>query len=275
MKPMMTQNQTRNTYRNYRRSMGDVMHVTALGLKNRQFNQNGAPITTQQGQGQSQGGGQGSGPGVLPQPHHPSQGKVRSRDNSKTSQRRLIAASNIYQKRYSMAATNSLKDIEQVRQQQKQEARERKRLEMIETQKQIEEMNKNQPYNTANMQSPPQSSLSSTSSTISASAPSSNESVQHPPSSSSKSQSGPVSGPVSGNNKYHGRDTYFHHNDDLKSPENSLKENEVVNGRMNTAIKKRKPKKKITYKLNGEKFVIYDYYKPTKILGKGAYAVVM
>merc|ERR1719242_422923 len=39
--------------------------------------------------------------------------------------------------------------------------------------------------------------------------------------------------------------------------------------------RKRKPKKKITYKLNGEKFVIFDYYKPTKILGKGAYAVVI
>merc|ERR1719242_1133208 len=39
--------------------------------------------------------------------------------------------------------------------------------------------------------------------------------------------------------------------------------------------RKRKPKKKITYKLNGEKFVIYDYYKPTKILGKGSYAVVI
>merc|ERR1711897_47023 len=45
-----------------------------------------------------------------------------------------------------MAATASLKDIEQIRQKQKEE-RERKRLEMIETQKQIEEMKKNEVYN--------------------------------------------------------------------------------------------------------------------------------
>merc|ERR1719189_1690608 len=41
------------------------------------------------------------------------------------------------------------------------------------------------------------------------------------------------------------------------------------------ATKQRKFKKKITYKLNGEKFVIYDNYKPIKILGKGSYAVVI
>ena len=229
--------------------MGDVMHYKShkLGLKNRQFNTNGTSIHEQ---------------GGLPHPHHPSniqqqtsqpngsnQGKIRTRD--KSSQRRLIASSNIYAKRYSMAATNkSLQDIEQVRQQQKQEARERKRLEMIETQKQIEEMNKNQPYPT-NIPSPPQQ----------------NQQQQTTPTKQKI---------IVAQNNYKSRQFAFTHNDDLKSPENALKENEVVNARQQqTAIKKRKPKKKITYKLNGEKFVIYDYYKPTKILGKGAYAVVM
>ncbi|ETO23796.1 hypothetical protein RFI_13380, partial [Reticulomyxa filosa] len=39
--------------------------------------------------------------------------------------------------------------------------------------------------------------------------------------------------------------------------------------------KKGQDKKKIAYRLNGEKFVIYDYFKPLKKIGQGAYAVVM
>jgi len=35
-----------------------------------------------------------------------------------------------------------------------------------------------------------------------------------------------------------------------------------------------KKKKKVTYRLNNEKFVVYDYYQITKVLGQGAYAVV-
>ncbi|ETO18651.1 hypothetical protein RFI_18611, partial [Reticulomyxa filosa] len=34
-------------------------------------------------------------------------------------------------------------------------------------------------------------------------------------------------------------------------------------------------KKKVTYEVDGEKFVVFDYYKPIKQIGQGAYAVVM
>merc|ERR1712228_1066580 len=116
---------------NYRRSMGDAMlyknsllHKShKLGLKNRQFN-NGAPI--QKAEQKQENGQNGA---------------------SKPSQRRVGASHNIYAKRYSMAATASLKDIEQIRQKQKEEKRERKRLEMIETQKKLEEIKKNEVYN--------------------------------------------------------------------------------------------------------------------------------
>merc|ERR1719361_2695952 len=74
-------------------------------------------------------------------------------------------------------------------------------------------------------------------------------------------------------------------NDDEKSLENEVPKRPqsanavhdalLANGSASGSAKKRKSKKKITYKLNGEKFVIYDYYKPQKILGKGAYAVVI
>ena len=103
-----------------------------------------------------------------------------------------------------MASTASLKGIEQIRQQQKEETRASKRLEMIETQKQIEEIHKNPHQQQQN--------------------------------------------------------TYS---------------NKPMDGSINNAIKKRKPKKKITYKLNGEKFVIYYYYKQTKIISKGARVLVM
>mmetsp|Transcript_2453 Transcript_2453/g.3970 ORF Transcript_2453/g.3970 Transcript_2453/m.3970 type:complete len:919 (+) Transcript_2453:93-2849(+) len=249
--------QSQGAKTNFRRSMGDVMNQkpsdnsSRLGLKHRQFN-NGKPLQS-----------------GLPAPHHsPNRGK-----NDKASQRRMVNASNIYAKRYSMTA--SLKDIEQVRQQQKQEARERQRLEMIETQKQIEETNRNQPYNAAKINSPPQPHQQPHKMVYAQQAQQQQQQKQQ-----QQQQQTYYQGP----------------SDDLKSPENSLKENEVVNGngmasnngngngkasmnvsagRMSTSMKKRKPKKKITYKLNGEKFVIYDYYKPTKILGKGAYAVVI
>merc|ERR1719361_1996756 len=35
-----------------------------------------------------------------------------------------------------------------------------------------------------------------------------------------------------------------------------------------------KTTKKVPYRLKGEKFVVYEYYQPTRILGHGAYAVV-
>jgi mitogen-activated protein kinase 1/3 len=38
---------------------------------------------------------------------------------------------------------------------------------------------------------------------------------------------------------------------------------------------KRKEKKKVTYRINGEKFCLYDYYRPTKAIGQGAYAMVI
>ena len=38
---------------------------------------------------------------------------------------------------------------------------------------------------------------------------------------------------------------------------------------------KRKKNKKITYNFKGEKFKLWDYYKPVKMLGTGAYAVVI
>jgi len=34
-------------------------------------------------------------------------------------------------------------------------------------------------------------------------------------------------------------------------------------------------RKKIAYRINGEKFVVFDYYKPSKKIGQGAYAVVI
>merc|ERR1719229_2106636 len=37
---------------------------------------------------------------------------------------------------------------------------------------------------------------------------------------------------------------------------------------------KRGKKKRVTYTIKGEKFILYDYYSPTKIIGKGAYASV-
>ncbi|ETO07515.1 mitogen-activated protein kinase 6 [Reticulomyxa filosa] len=44
---------------------------------------------------------------------------------------------------------------------------------------------------------------------------------------------------------------------------------------MTAFIVGKKSKKKIAYRINGEKFVLYDYYQPVKKLGQGAYAVVM
>jgi len=41
------------------------------------------------------------------------------------------------------------------------------------------------------------------------------------------------------------------------------------------SLEKKEKKKKIAYRINGEKFVIFDYYKPVKKLGQGAYAVVI
>merc|ERR1719219_2506126 len=42
---------------------------------------------------------------------------------------------------------------------------------------------------------------------------------------------------------------------------------------MNTK-KKKKAKSRVIYKIKQEKFVLYDYYTPTRILGHGAYASV-
>jgi len=39
-------------------------------------------------------------------------------------------------------------------------------------------------------------------------------------------------------------------------------------------VKKSKKKKKAAYRIKGEKFMLYDYYTPTRILGAGAYASV-
>lgn len=103
------------------------------------------------------------------------------------------------QRAKSIAHTARLQDIERLRQAQKEEARQRQKMQMIETQKQIE----------------------------------------------------------------------------AQCDDHKVSETIYENSSASKPQKVRKLKKKITYKLNGEKFVIYDYYKPTKILGKGSYAVVM
>ena len=46
-------------------------------------------------------------------------------------------------------------------------------------------------------------------------------------------------------------------------------------GQLNLNINIPKQKKRITYNINGEKFILFDYYRPVKILGTGAYAVVV
>merc|ERR1719320_1143406 len=47
----------------------------------------------------------------------------------------------------------------------------------------------------------------------------------------------------------------------------------VVGDRRRLPEKKSK-RKRVVHRLKGEKFVLYDYYTPTRILGKGAYACV-
>jgi len=39
-------------------------------------------------------------------------------------------------------------------------------------------------------------------------------------------------------------------------------------------VEKKSKRKKVSYRIKGEKFVLYDYYTPTRILGRGAYACV-
>eukprot|EP01084_Bolivina_argentea_P281119 480941_1 len=174
----------------FRRSVGDLAHLQqrkrknthTLGLKTRQFN-NGSMQQQEE------------------------QDEMNEEESKPRRQKQRQANGNIYAKRYSMAA---IKDIEAARHRQKEEARAHSQREMIERQKEIEEMSDDSKMNRIVEQS-------------------------------QKRNSG-------------------------RQRQRGVSVNEQ---------KKRKPKKKITYKLNGEKFVIYDYYKPTKILGKGAYAVVI
>eukprot|EP00485_Elphidium_margaritaceum_P004011 CAMPEP_0202687718 /NCGR_PEP_ID=MMETSP1385-20130828/3363_1 /ASSEMBLY_ACC=CAM_ASM_000861 /TAXON_ID=933848 /ORGANISM="Elphidium margaritaceum" /LENGTH=775 /DNA_ID=CAMNT_0049342557 /DNA_START=47 /DNA_END=2374 /DNA_ORIENTATION=+ len=223
---------------NYRRSMSDAVRSSKtgsqMGLKTRQFAM--APKTVEYASTTTQ------------QPNANYGGGTQQQQQLPPPQRRLIAANHNqhhYIKRHSLAA--NLKDLEAEREKQRQEMKEKKRREMLVTQKQIEAAHTQSAYGLS---------------------------------------------------------------DDLKAPENVLKEDEELSNRMaetslhpaktitttvplsasattspaagaasssssSSSAKKRKPKRKITYKLNGEKFVIYDYYAPTKILGKGAYAVVI
>jgi len=48
----------------------------------------------------------------------------------------------------------------------------------------------------------------------------------------------------------------------------------AVVGDKRRVMEKKSKRKKIAYRIKGEKFVLYDYYTPTRILGKGAYACV-
>jgi len=62
-----------------------------------------------------------------------------------------------------------------------------------------------------------------------------------------------------------------------KNVEEKVRHRSMFPGRGKTqAIQpvKQKGTKKVPYRLKGEKFVVYEYYQPTRILGHGAYAVV-
>jgi serine/threonine protein kinase len=48
----------------------------------------------------------------------------------------------------------------------------------------------------------------------------------------------------------------------------------VVGDKRRGALERKSKRKRIPYRIKGEKFVLYDYYTPTRILGKGAYACV-
>jgi len=54
----------------------------------------------------------------------------------------------------------------------------------------------------------------------------------------------------------------------------SMFDHTAVVGDKRRVMEKRSKRKKIAYRIKGEKFVLYDYYTPTRILGKGAYACV-
>merc|ERR1711920_178104 len=54
----------------------------------------------------------------------------------------------------------------------------------------------------------------------------------------------------------------------------SMFDHAAVVGDKRRVMEKRSKRKKIAYRIKGEKFVLYDYYTPTRILGKGAYACV-
>lgn len=54
----------------------------------------------------------------------------------------------------------------------------------------------------------------------------------------------------------------------------SMFDHAAVVGDKRRPMEKRSKRKKIAYRIKGEKFVLYDYYTPTRILGKGAYACV-
>jgi len=147
----------------------------------------------------------------------------------------------LYAKRYSMATSAQLKDIEKQRQFEKEQARAIQRRQMVEARKQIEEQTRNQGCSQPIGPAPRSSSAAAAA-------------AMSPGIDDEKSMESEVPRPQSAN---------------------AVHDASLSNGNASGQSKKRKSKKKITYKLNGEKFVIYDYYKPQKILGKGAYAVVI
>jgi len=238
----------RTKHPKYRHSMGNVLQQTlpnpqrpgtsdgkAHGLKSRQFNAVNGQI-------------------IRPQIHQ----QLLDQQTSTQMIRSSGPSTKVYsQKRFSMAATSQKEKerLEAQRRLRKEQARLEARKSMVEAQKEIEEQNRNNSYNKTIDPPPKQSAIG----------------VMSP---SAAQRSSMNSSEMS--------------SDDQKSMGNEVNVNGGAPQRSSSArlsmtrqhghdkgSRKRKPKKKITYKLNGEKFVIYDYYKPTKILGKGAYAVVI
>lgn len=159
--------------------------------------------------------------------------------------RNASSSQKVYPKRFSMAATAELSEIERQRELRKQQLRNQQRRDMVEARKVIEEQNNSAGY-TQPIRPPP----------------------KHPQNTVAGHRSSANSSELL--------------SDDQKSVENEVplraSSARLSNSKGSDGMRgggKRKPKKKITYKLNGERFVIYDYYTPKKILGKGAYAVVM
>jgi len=54
----------------------------------------------------------------------------------------------------------------------------------------------------------------------------------------------------------------------------SMFDQSAVAGDQKRSVEKKAKRKRVVYRLKGEKFALYDYYTPIRILGKGAYACV-